>query len=143
MWFIRLNAVLAAVVVTIGFWIVWGELPAIAAALLALLIALGLASFCSTSASVWAWATLLLGLESLAWPILTMWQWRGLGPQPSDEAMSRILTAVVGGLFSSIFWLTFAIGIFRWNRAKRTPDSIEPGPDAAPRNRTSARKERR
>lgn len=139
MWLRRLNAVLAAVVVTVGFWIVWGELPALFAALLALLLALAFASLCRTVASVWAWATLLLGLESLAWPISTMWQLRGLGPQPSDEAMSQILTAIVGGLFSSIFWLTFAIGIFRWNRVKAVPrGETEPAPserEQAPRNK--------
>ena len=117
MWTPQLNAVLAAIVVTIGFWIVWGELPAMVAALLAFGLAVALALLGRTIAAVWAWATLALGLESLAWPIMTMWQLRGLGPQPSDEAMSQILTAIVGGLFSSIFWLTFAIGIFRWNRA--------------------------
>ena len=114
MWLMRLNAVLAALVVTVGFWIVWGELPVVLAALPALVVAVCLAFFCSSIASVWAWATLLLGLESLSWPITIMWQARGLGPQPTGETMSRILTALVGGLFSSIFWLTFAGGIFRW-----------------------------
>ncbi|MBI5855162.1 MAG: hypothetical protein HZB35_08050 [Nitrospirae bacterium] len=115
MWTAKVNAVLAAVVVTVGFWIVWGELPVAMAALLALLLAVCLAFFfCSSITAVWAWATVLLGLESLSWPIMIMWQARGLGPQPSDEAMSQILTALVGGLFSSIFWLTFSGGIFRW-----------------------------
>ena len=114
MWTAKVNAVLAAVVVTVGFWIVWGELPVAMAALLALVVAVCLAFFCSSIAAVWAWATLFLGLESLSWPIMIMWQARGLGPQPADETMSRILTALVGGLFSSIFWLTFSGGIFRW-----------------------------
>jgi hypothetical protein len=118
MWLARLNAVLAAVVVTIGFWIVWGELPVTPAAGLALLLAVALVALCRTIASVWAWATLLLGLESLSWPIMIMWQARGLGPQPSDETMSQILTALVGGLFSSIFWLTFSGGIFRWMKRR-------------------------
>ncbi len=139
MWTPQLNAVLAAIVVTIGFWIVWGELPAMVAALSAFGLAVALAFLGRTIAAVWAWATLLLGLESLAWPIMTMWQLRGLGPQPSDEAMSQILTAIVGGLFSSIFWLTFAIGIFRWNRAKTTSEPEAP-PTAPPSFRQPSRR---
>lgn len=139
MWTPKLNAVLAALVATVGFWIVLGEMSAVYAAGLALLLALGLAACCSTIPSVWAWATLLLGVESLSWPIMTMWRLRGLGSQPSDEAMSQILTAIVGGLFSSIFWLTFAIGIFRWNRAKQAPQSTESPANSSSRGRSSSR----
>ncbi len=140
MWLTRFNAVLAGVAVTIGFWIVWGELPATVAALLAFGLAVALAFLGRTIAAVWAWATLALGLESLAWPIMTMWQLRGLGPQPSDEAMSQILTAIVGGLFSSIFWLTFAIGIFRWNRARLAAETATSPTQQARQPQSSQRK---
>ena len=51
---------------------------------------------------LWAWSTLLLGLESFAWPLVLMIQLR-------DQAnhlptMGTILSAVVLGLFSSVFW---------------------------------------
>ena len=68
----------------------------------------------SSIAVVWAWATLLLGVESLAWPIVTMVQVRMAVAEPTDEQMGQILIAVLFGLFSSIFWLTFAYGIFKW-----------------------------
>src|ERR1051325_1101007 len=36
---------------------------------------------------VWAWATLLLGVESLAWPIITMVQISSITTEPNDEQM--------------------------------------------------------
>lgn len=115
----QLNAVLAALVVTIGFWIERGEFPVLAAAILALCVAGALFTFCSTIGMIWAAATLLVGLESLAWPVVTMVQIRGMNANPSDEQMTEILTSVVGGLFSSIFWLTFSWGIYRWTTRGR------------------------
>ncbi len=110
----KIHAVLGSIVVTIGFWLVWGELPlALVAA-----VALGMAAFLawqgSTIGRVWAWASLLLGIASAAWPIVTMLQIRRLTEQPSDEQMGMILTAVVAGLFAAVFWLSFGWGIFRW-----------------------------
>jgi hypothetical protein len=32
--------------------------------------------------------------------------------------MGMILTAVVAGLFASVFWLSFGWGIFRWAKRK-------------------------
>jgi hypothetical protein len=113
MWMPQVNAVLAALVVTIGFWIAWGELPVLAAVSLALCVAGALFTFCSTSGRIWAVATFLVGLESLAWPVVTMVQIRDVTTNPSDEQMTQILTSVVSGLFSSIFWLTFSWGIYR------------------------------
>jgi len=117
MWTSHLHAVLGAICVTFGFWLVWGELPvALVAA-----ISLGVAGFLvwrgSTIAHVWAWACVLMGFASAAWPMATMVQVRmeaAVGADPSDEAMERILTAVVAGLVSSIFWISFGSGIFRW-----------------------------
>lgn len=123
MWTPQLNALLGSLVVTVGFWLTWGEMSSALTAVLAL----GAAGFLvwrgSTIALVWAWATLLLGLESLAWPIVTMVRVRMASAEPSDQEMGLILTAVLFGLFSSIFWLTFSYGIFKrmGNREQSSP----------------------
>ena len=64
-------------------------------------------------AAIWAWVTLLLGLESLAWPIVTMVQVRMVLAEPTEQQMGGILTAVLFGLVSSIFWLTLSYGIYK------------------------------
>jgi len=114
MWTPQLNAVLGSLAVTIGFWLTWGEMPLALTVVVALCAAAFLTWQGSSIAVVWAWATLLLGVESLAWPIVTMVQVRMAVAEPSDEQMGHILIAVLFGLFSSIFWLTFAYGIFKW-----------------------------
>lgn len=113
-WTPKLNAVLGSLVVTVGFWLMMGELaPAVAAA-----VAVGAAGFLAwrgaTAGGVWAWATLLLGVESLAWPITTMVRVRLVTETPSDEQMGEIVKSVLGGGVAAIFWLSFAYGIFRW-----------------------------
>ena len=114
MWTPQLNAVLGSLAVTIGFWLTWGEMPLALAVVVAVCAAAFLTWQGSSIAVVWAWATLLLGVESLAWPIVTMVQVRMAVAEPTDEQMGQILIAVLFGLFSSIFWLTFAYGIFKW-----------------------------
>jgi hypothetical protein len=114
----RLNAVLGSIVVTIGAWLVWGGLPLLWAATLALgvtekAIRVRVIWRGRTIGAVWAWSTLLLGLTSLAWPIVTMVQIRMTSAQPSDEEMGAILAAVLFGVFSSVFWISFAYGLFR------------------------------
>ena len=110
----RIHAALGAIVVTIGFWLAIGAVP------LELLGAagLGVAGFLAwqgtTLGRIWAWTSLLVGLDSLAWPIVTMVQISRVAEQPNDEQMGLILTAVVAGLFASVFWLSFGWGIFRW-----------------------------
>ncbi|HJU03622.1 MAG TPA: hypothetical protein VJ692_00615 [Nitrospiraceae bacterium] len=118
MWRIQLNAVLASVVVTLGFWLMWGQFPIVFTVILSLVVAGFLIWQCRTVVAVWAWATLVLGLESLAWPIITMVQVRMAGGEPTEEQMGLILTAMLFGLFSAIFWMTFAYGIFKWMRKK-------------------------
>jgi hypothetical protein len=120
---LQLNAVLGSVVVVAGFWLVWGELPAAAALVLALAVAGLLAWRSRTIGEVWAWATGLLGLESLAWPIVTMIQIRQATTGPTDQQMGQILTAVLFGLFSSIFWLTFSYGLFKRLRTPQRPSA--------------------
>ncbi|MGH7164392.1 MAG: hypothetical protein ACREIS_02575 [Nitrospiraceae bacterium] len=114
MWVQRLNAVLGSLVVTVGFWLIWGDLSLALALVLALAVVAVLAWRGSTVAEVWAWALALLGLESLAWPVVTMVRVRMQSSEPTEQQMGVILTAVLFGLFSSIFWLTFSYGLFRW-----------------------------
>lgn len=115
----QLNAVLGSIVVTVGFWLMWGELPPAAAVALALAAAGFLAWRSSTIAAVWAWTTLLLGVESLSWPIVTTVRIRLSGSEPSEEQMGLILTSVLFGLFSAVFWITFSYGILKWMRKGR------------------------
>ncbi|MDE3036724.1 MAG: hypothetical protein KGO52_07005 [Nitrospirota bacterium] len=125
---LQLNAVLGSLVVTLGFWLVWGQLPAMLFALVGVGVAALLLWRAETIGAVWAWATLLLGVESFAWPIATMVQVKltaDQGAQPTDEQMGLILTAVLFGLFSSIFWLTFSYGLFKRMVWKR-PDADVP-----------------
>lgn len=113
MWMVRINAVLGSLVVTLGFWLIWEEFPLTFAVAMALVVAGFLVWQGSTIAAIWAWVTLLLGLESLAWPIVTMVQVRMALAEPTEQQMGGILTAVLFGLVSSIFWLTFSYGIYK------------------------------
>jgi hypothetical protein len=115
---LQINAVLGSIVVVLGFWMIWGELPPLFAVLVGLVVAGFLLWQSSSVGAVWAWSTMLLGLESLAWPIVTMVQIRMEGSDPTDQQMGLILTAILFGLFSGIFWMTFAYGIFKWTRRR-------------------------
>jgi hypothetical protein len=117
----QLHAVLGSIAVTVGFWLVWGELPVALVAAVALAVAGFLAWQGTTIAHVWAWACLLVGFASAAWPVATMVRVRmetAAAAEPSDEQMGLILTAVVAGLISSVFWVSFGSGIFRWIKRK-------------------------
>jgi hypothetical protein len=127
-WFLKLNVLVAGVLVTIGFTMVWNPIPvawAVAAGLgfTALLLWLGI-----TARHVWAWACLFLGLESLSWPGVELIKLRMSGiPEPSEAQMRTLLENSVFGVIFATFWLTFAYGIFRWIRRA---DSADPTPKA-------------
>ncbi|MGH7257728.1 MAG: hypothetical protein ACREIM_05070 [Nitrospiraceae bacterium] len=112
-WTPQLNAVLGTVVVMVGGGLLWGALPVWWNVVLFSIVLIFLLWRGHTIGAVWAWSTLLLGIESLAWPILTMVQVRLTANQPSDEDMGLILNAVLFGLFSSVFWISFAYGLFK------------------------------
>ncbi|MBM4126935.1 MAG: hypothetical protein FJ247_06255 [Nitrospira sp.] len=119
---ILLNLFLCVIVTTVGFWILWGaDWPLVVAGW-----ALAAGGFlwwrARSVAELWAWATLGLGLESFLWPILVMSQLKHASETPSDEELGTILSAVVMGLFSSVFWISFSYGLFKraW---KSTADS--------------------
>lgn len=119
-WFLT-NAVLGSLIVTVGLWLLLGELPIPGALVLILGLAGLLAWQTPTIAHIWAVSTLLLGLESLAWPVLQMADIRKLGPEPLLEDLQRVFTAVLFGLFSGIFWMTFSYGIYKRIRSQQKP----------------------
>ena len=120
MWTTQLNAVLGSLVLTMGLWLLWGQAGVPFLVAMALGIAALLAWWCTSITEVWAWTTLLLGLESFAFPVVTMVQIRMTTAEPSNEQMGDMLTAILFGVFSSIFWLTFAYGIFKRRKSRPT-----------------------
>jgi hypothetical protein len=124
-WGPQLNALLGSLVVATGAWLAWDSFSLWEV----LLVAGGAAGFLiwqgRTIGLVWAWATLLLGLESLAWPIITMVQVRSITTEPTDEQMGTILSAVLMGLFSAVFWITFSYGFFKREGQLITPASTD------------------
>ena len=131
------NAVLGSLVVTVGLWMLLGKLSLP----LAMVIALGAAGLlawkCPSIGHVWVATTLILGIESLAWPVIQMIDLQKLGPEPPLEDLQRIFTAVMFGLFSGVFWMTFAYGIYK--RTKGEP----PLPESADQPSTSKKKRKK
>jgi hypothetical protein len=117
----QLNAALGSLTVTVGLWLLVGALPMPIGIALAIGLALLLAWKSPSIGSIWATSTLLLGVESFAWPIMQMTDLQKLGPEPPLEELERIFTAVLFGLFSGVFWMTFAYGIFKRTRDKNSP----------------------
>ena len=118
-----LNLLLGTAVATVGFWLIWGSVSPFIVLGWAFVVGLFLFVKAESISRVWAWSTLLLGLESFVWPIVLMVQLRGTSKMVPESEMGTILSAVVLGLFSSVFWVSFAYGLF--NRS-RTADSIPP-----------------
>lgn len=139
---LQLNTVLGSLVVTVGLWLLVGAFPLIVGAGLTLGLAMVLAWTCSSLGYVWAICTFLLGLESLAWPILQMVDIRTLGPEPPLEELQRIFTAVLFGLFSGVFWMTFAYGIFKRTRGGHIRSTRPEPPTSGSSKKKSARKSR-
>lgn len=113
MWIRYLNAVLGSLVLTMGLWLVAGEMTMLVAAAISVLIAGALGWLCASNTVIWAWTTLFFGAESLAWPISMMVRIKLTGADPTEQQMQDMLTAILFGLFSSIFWFTFAYGLFK------------------------------
>ena len=112
-WSPQINALLGSLVVVAGAWLAWDSFSPWGV----FLVAGGVAGFLiwqgRTIGLVWAWATLLLGVESLAWPIVTMIQVRSTTTEPTDEQLGTILSAVLTGLLSAVFWITLSYGLFK------------------------------
>ena len=118
------NAVLGAMAVTVGLWFLQGDLSSSVTIVIIVGLTILYAKVCPTAAHVWMWSTLLLGLESLAWPFQLLGELEQYGAEPPIEEMSKVFTAVLFGVFSGIFWLTFAYGIYR----RIQPKTEEPLP---------------
>ena len=108
-----LNAVLGAMAVAGGLWLLQGGLSLAVTVLVVVGLTVALLKICQRVAQVWMWSTLLLGIESLAWPFQLLGELQQFGPEPPMEEMSKVFTAVLFGVFSGIFWLTFAYGLYR------------------------------
>lgn len=108
-----LNILLGTLVVEVGFWFLWGTGSPLILAGWALIVGAWLWWQARTVTHIWAWSTLVLGLESFAWPLLLMIQLKTSTVAPSEEEMGTILSAVVLGLFSSVFWISFSYGLFK------------------------------
>jgi hypothetical protein len=134
-WTLRLNAALGSLVVATGAWLAWEALAGVGG--LAILVIAGcfLLWRGRTIRVIWAWSTLFLGIECLAWPILTMLRIRLTTAQPSDEEMGTILSAVLMGLFSAVFWIAFSYGLFKGTDSNRLPQS--------PQTQSSRRRKKR
>lgn len=124
-WSPQLNALLGSLVVAVGACLAWDSLPIWGVFLIGGVVAGFLIWQGRTIGLVWAWATLLLGLESLAWPIVTMVQFRSITTEPTDEQLGTMLSAVLMGLVSAVFWITFSYGFFKRARQPSTVSSVE------------------
>ncbi len=131
---LSINALLGGLVVSVGAWLAWDGLP-LAGVLLILAGAVGFLRWRGwTIGRLWAWATLLLGIESLAWPVVTMVHIRSLTDQPTDDQMGAMLSAMLMGLFSSVFWIAFSYGLFK--RGSGTPaEAITPAVSSVGRSK--------
>ncbi|MCP9455425.1 MAG: hypothetical protein NNA18_04860 [Nitrospira sp.] len=108
-----LNVVLATLVTTGGFWLIWQEPEWGSVMGWALAVAGFLWWKAGSVTEIWAWSTLGLGVQSVVWPIQRMIQFHNAAGTLSDEEMGAILSAVVMGLFSAVFWLSFSYGLFQ------------------------------
>ena len=140
-WSPQLNALLGSLVVATGAWLAWDSIPAWGVFLITGIVAGFLVWQGRTIGLVWAWATLLLGLESLAWPIVTMVQVRSITTEPTDEQLGTMLSAVLMGLVSAVFWITFSYGFFKRARQPIVAESVDTiqSPSPTPQSRRSRR----
>lgn len=109
---------LGTLVAVVGFWLVWGDVSPFVVFGWAVTVVVALWLKAESITEIWAWSTLLLGLESFAWPVVLMVQLKGASDSLPEAEMGTILSAVVLGLFSSVFWITFSYGLFKraWKR---------------------------
>lgn len=118
-----LNLSMATLVGAVGFWLIWGgTVSPIIMVGWALILGLFLWFTTKSITELWAWTTLLLGLESFGWPLALMSQLRDQAGSLPESDMGTILSAVVLGLFSSVFWISFSYGLFK--RARRLDSAL-------------------
>jgi hypothetical protein len=123
-WTLKLNAVAAGVVVTVGFTMVWNPIPVSWAVLAGLVFTALLVWLGTTPKHIWAWACLFLGLESLSWPVVQLIKLKMGGvTEPSEDQIKELVGAIFLGIFFATFWLTFAYGVFRWIKRGEPPEA--------------------
>ena len=133
------NVVLGAMAVTLGLWfLLQGDLSSSVTIIIIVGLTIFYTKVCPTAAHVWMWSTLLLGVESLAWPFQLLGELEQYGAEPPLEEMSKVFTAVLFGVFSGIFWLTFAYGIYR----RTQPKTEEPSPLTSNQAKAQRKKKR-
>ncbi|NJL17474.1 MAG: hypothetical protein HC938_09990 [Nitrospira sp.] len=124
-----LNLVLGTTVAAVGFWLIWGSVSPFIVLGWAFAVGLFLWVMADSISKIWAWSTLLLGIESFVWPIVLMLQLKGASDELPEAEMGTILSAVVLGLFSSVFWVSFSYGLFnRARKADSAPSEERPAP---------------
>lgn len=131
-WIPQLHALLGGLVVAVGIFVMWEQAGVLWTLLFAIVATAFLLWQGRSIGAVWAWTTLGLGIESMTWPIVTMVQIRMQGSQPNEEQMGTILNAVLFGLFTSVFWVTFAFGLFKRLREQNAPPTPVPGAEPVP-----------
>lgn len=118
-----LNLSLGTLVAAVGFWLIWGgTVSPVVVVGWVLSVGLFLWFMAESITALWAWSTLLLGLESFAWPLVLMIQLKGQAESLPESEMGTILSAVVLGLFSSVFWISFSSGLFK--RARKLDSAL-------------------
>lgn len=120
-WTPQLHALLGGLVVAGGVFVMWEQAGVVWTLLIAAVATAVLLWRGRSIGAVWAWTTLGLGIESMTWPIVTMVRIRMEGIQPTEEQMGTILNAVLFGLFTSVFWVTFSFGLFKRLRQQNAP----------------------
>ncbi len=133
-----LNVLLGTLVAVVGFWLVWGEVSPYVVFGWAVIVGFALWLKADSITEVWAWSTLLLGVESFAWPVVLMIQLKGASESLPESEMGTILSAVVLGLFSSVFWISFSFGLFKRAWKSQSPMLEEqkiPGPTTRARKK--------
>lgn len=120
-WTPQLNALLGGLVIAGGIFVMWAEAGVFWTLIIAAVTTALLLWRARSIGAVWAWTTLGLGIESMTWPVITMVRIRMDGIQPTEEQMGTILNAVLFGLFTSVFWVTFALGLFKRLRQQNAP----------------------
>jgi hypothetical protein len=110
---LQVNAVFGSLAVTVGLWLLIGALPVPIGIAMGIGLAILLAWKCPSIGYIWAICTLLLGVESMAWAMMQVTDLQKLGREPTMEEMENIFPAVMLGLFSGVFWMTFAYGIYK------------------------------
>jgi hypothetical protein len=127
-----LNVLLGTLVAAVGFWLLWENTSPTIVAGWAMAVAGLLWAQTRTVTEVWAWTTLLLGIESFARPVVLMVQLKSASAIPPEEEMGTILSSVVLGLFSSVFWISFSYGLFRRARSTEAPTTPAAASDRDP-----------